>query len=132
MSKPKPTRHAPEEVDAYLVSLPDDFRATLQQLRGIIRRIAPDCTERVNYRIPIFRLKRDFVAMSAATKHVGFHTMSKAIPLAMKEELGEEGIWISGTTFHIKPGAELPEALLVRTLRARLAELEDVKKEDSK
>lgn len=131
MSKPKPTRHAPEEVDAYLASLPDNFRTTLQQLRRIIRRIAPGCTERVNYQIPIFRLKRDFVAMSAATKHVGFHTMSKAIPVAMKEELGEEGIWISGTTFHIKPAAELPEALLERVLRARLEELEGVKKEDS-
>ncbi len=124
MSKPKPSRHAPEEVDAYLAALPDDFRATLQQLREIVRQIAPDCTERVNYRIPIFRLKKDFVAMSAATKHVGFHTMSKAIPAAMKDELGEEGIWISGTTFHIKPGTKLPVALLEKALRARLRELE--------
>lgn len=124
MSKPKPPRHAPEEVDAYLASLPEDFRATPQQLRRIIKRIAPDCTERVNYQIPIFRLKRDFVAMSAAKKHVGFHTMSKAIPAAMKEELAEKGIWISGTTFHIKPGAELPEALLENALRERLVELD--------
>ena len=57
MSKPKPTRHAPHEVDEYLASLPHDFRTTLQQLRGIIQRIAPECTERVNYQIPIFRLK---------------------------------------------------------------------------
>ena len=124
MRRTKPTRHAPEEVDAYLASLPDDFRTTLQRLRAIIRRIATDCTERVNYQVPIFRLKRDFVAMSAATKHVGFHTMSKAIPLAMKEELRQAGIWISGTTFHIKPGAELPEGLMEKALRARLAELD--------
>lgn len=123
MSKPKPTRHAPGEVDEYLEAVPDDFRATLQQLREIITRVAPDCTQRVSYKIPIFRLKKDFVAMSAAKKHIGLHTMSKAIPAAMKDELKAEGIWISGTTFHIKPGMELPEALLEKALQARLTEL---------
>ena len=34
MRKPKPTRHAPEEVDAYLASLPEDFRTTLQRLQA--------------------------------------------------------------------------------------------------
>ena len=34
MRKTKPTRHAPEEVDAYLASLPEDLRITLQRLRA--------------------------------------------------------------------------------------------------
>ena len=123
MSKPKPTRHAPGEVDEYLEAQAPEFRVTLKELRAIVRRVAPECTERVNYKIPIFRLQKDCVAMSAATKHVGFHTMSKAIPLAMKDELKEAGIWISGTTFHIKPGVDLPEALIEKALRARLDEL---------
>lgn len=123
MSKPKPTRHAPAEVDEYLATQLPEFRATLAQLREMIRSVAPDCTERVSYKIPIFRLSKDFVAMSAATKHIGFHTMSKAIPAAMKDELKEAGIWSSGTTFHIKPGSDLPVALLEKALRARLAEL---------
>ncbi|MCY4021278.1 MAG: DUF1801 domain-containing protein [Chloroflexi bacterium] len=124
MSKPKPTRQAPQEVDAYLAAQEDGFREALEQLRQIIRRVAPACTERVNYQIPIFRLKRDFVAMSAAKRHTGFHTMSKAIPILMKEELKAAGIWTSGTTLHIKPGGELPVALLEKVLRARLDEAE--------
>lgn len=123
MSKPKPTRHAPSEVDEYLAAQEAEFRAMLEQLREIIRRAAPDCTERVSYKIPIFRLKKDFVAMSAAKKHVGLHTMSKAAPVAMKAELKEAGIWISGTTLHIKPGMDLPAALIEKVLRARLAEM---------
>ena len=118
MSKPKPTRHAPRAVDAYLAAQEDGFRETLERLRDIIRRVAPDCAERVNYKIPIFRLKKDFVAMSAATKHCGFHTMSKAIPALMKDELKEAGIWTSGTTLRIKSGGELPVELLERVLRA--------------
>ena len=124
MSKPKPDRQAPAEVDAYLAAQADGFRETLEALRVIIRRVAPECSERVSYKIPIFRLKKDFVAISAAKRHIGFHTMSKAIPVAMKDELKEAGIWISGTTFHIKPGAELPVALIEKALRTRLDELE--------
>ena len=41
----------------------------------------------------------------------------------MKDELNAQGIWISGTTFHIKPGRELPVALIEKALSARLAEL---------
>ena len=100
------------------------MRATLEQLRQIIRGVAPDCKERVSYKIPIFRLEKDFVAISAAKKHIGFHTMSKAIPIAMKDELKAAGIWISGTTFHIKPGKELPVELLEKALLARRDELD--------
>lgn len=124
MSKPKPSRQAPQEVDAYLAAQENGFRETLEQLREIIRRVAPACTERVNYRIPIFRLQSDFVAMSAAKRHIGFHTMSKDIPALMKDELKAAGIWTSGTTLHIKPGGDLPVTLLEKVLRARLAEAE--------
>ncbi len=124
MSKPKPTRHAPQEVDEYLAAQEDGFRETLQQLREIIRRVAPEARERVSYKIPIFRLKKDFCAMSAAKRHVGLHTMSKAVPLAMRDELKAAGIWISGTTLHIKPDDELPVALVEKALRGRLAEME--------
>lgn len=125
MSKPKPTRHAPAEVDAYLAAQAPEFRHTLEQLRGVIRRVAPDCTERVSYKIPMFRLQKDFVAISAAKKHIGFHTMSKAIPAAMKDELKAVGVWTSGATFHIKPGVDLPVELIENALIARLTELAD-------
>ncbi len=124
MSKPKPTRHAPREVDEYLARQAPEFRAILDQLRAIITSVAPNCTERVNYQIPIFRLKKDFVAMSAATRHCGFHTMSKKIPVAMKDELKAAGIWISGTTLHLKTDIDLPAPLIKKALRMRLAELE--------
>ncbi|MYB77099.1 MAG: DUF1801 domain-containing protein [Chloroflexi bacterium] len=124
MSKPKPDRDAPQEVDEYLAAQAPAFRAILEQLRALIKAVAPDCAERVSYKIPIFRLKQDFIAMSAAKKHCGLHTMSKAIPTAMKDELNAAGIRTSGTTLHIKTGSDLPVALSEQVLQARLAELE--------
>lgn len=37
MGKADASRHAPEEVEAYLAALPDDVRAALERVRGIIR-----------------------------------------------------------------------------------------------
>ena len=34
MRRTRPTRHAPVEVDAYLASLPEDFRTTLHRLQA--------------------------------------------------------------------------------------------------
>ena len=124
MSKPKPSRHAPQEIDEYLAAQAPEFRATLAQLRAIINAVAPDCTERVNYKIPIFRLKADFVAMSAAKRHCALHTISYAIPVALKDQLKAAGIRTSGATFHLKPGVDLPVPLLEKALCMRLAELE--------
>ncbi len=131
MSKPTPDRHAPQEVDAYLAAQEPAFRATLAQLRALIRAVAPHCTERVSYKIPIFRLQQDFVAISAAKQHCGLHTMSKAVPQAMRDELKAAGIRTSGATLHIKTGSDLPVTtgsdlpvtLIEKALRARLAEM---------
>lgn len=87
MSNAGPDRHAPQEIDEYLAAQADEFRAVLEQLRAVINAAAPDCTERVSYRIPIFRLKKDFIALSASKSHCGLHTMSKSIPVTMKDEL---------------------------------------------
>ena len=124
MSKPNPNRHAPHEIDQYLAEQAPEFRKTLEQLRAIIKAVAPDCTERVNYKMPIFRLKTEFVAMSAAKRHCALHTISYDIPAALKDQLKAAGIRTSGATLHLKPGADLPVPLLEKALRMRVAEVE--------
>ena len=123
MSRADPSRHAPQEVDEYLAAQAPESRATLKQLRAIINAAVPGCTERVSYKIPIFRLKMDVVALSAAKHHCSLHTMSKAIPVAMQNELKAAGIGISGTALHIRPGIAVPLSLVEEVLRRRLAEV---------
>jgi uncharacterized protein YdhG (YjbR/CyaY superfamily) len=120
MSKPDASRHAPEEIDAYLAALPDDVRSSLERVRGIIRETAPDCTERVSYRIPIFRLRKDLVGMSAQKDHCSLHTMSPSLVEAMAEELG--GVEVSGATIHFTPEKPLPKDLIQRIVRERVKE----------
>ena len=123
MSKPKPTRHAPQEVDEYLAAQPEDKRATLAQLRTLIREAAPDCRERVSYRIPMFRLNKDFVGISAAKNHCSLHSLSHAVLPPLADELKAAGVKVSGATLHFPPGADLPVALVRKVLLARRVEL---------
>jgi len=120
MAKPKASRHTPEEVDAYLAELSDDVRAVLEELRAAIRQTAPDCTERVSYGIPIFRLHRDLVGISAHRDHCSLHSMSPSLMKAMADELTDFSV--SGATIHFTPDAPLPKELVVRIVQERMRE----------
>ena len=122
MSRVKPSRHAPEEIDAYLEALPEDVRTALARVRCIIRESVPACTERVSYGIPIFRLGKDLVGMSAQQNHCSLHSMSPALIKSMTGELS--GFSISGATIHFTPDNPLPESLLVQIVRARVKAVE--------
>lgn len=120
MGKSAASRHAPEEIDAYLAVLPDDVRISLERVRTIIRATAPDCTERISYKIPIFRLGKDLVGISAQKNHCALHTMSPALTTAMADDL--EGVKVSGATIHFTPDDPLSQALIEKIVMARIVE----------
>ena len=121
MSKPTASRHAPEEIDAYLAALPDDVRSSLERVRSIVREAAPDCTERVSYRIPIFRLGKDLVGMAAHKNHCSLHSMSPSLMTTMSEQL--KGVRVSGATIHFTPEDPLPRGLIKSIVRERIREV---------
>lgn len=121
MGKADASRHAPEEVDAYLMGLPDNYRSSLLRVRRIVRDVAPESTERVSYKIPIFRLGRDLVGISARKTHCALHTMSPPLMEAMAEEL--KGVEVSGATIHFTPDSPLPRDLIERIVRERMKEI---------
>jgi len=121
MSKTGAARHAPEEVDAYLAALPDDDRAGLERVRAIVKETAPGCTERVSYGIPIFRLGKDLVGMSARKSHCALHTMSPGLMNRMVDELG--GVEVSGATIHFTRENPLSRELVEKVVRERMGEI---------
>jgi uncharacterized protein YdhG (YjbR/CyaY superfamily) len=121
MSKAKTSRHAPEEIDAYLAEQPDDIHDSLERVRGIIRETAPICAERVSYRIPIFRLQKDLVGLSVARHHCSLHTMSPSLVKAMTDDL--KGIIVSGATIHFTPENPLIRELIGKIVQERMKEI---------
>jgi uncharacterized protein YdhG (YjbR/CyaY superfamily) len=114
----------PEEVDAYLAEMPADIRAALQRLREVIRAAAPEATERVSYKVAVFRHQGSLVGFGAppSHNHCSLFVMSPPLVSRMKDELA--GYEVSGATIHFQPDKPLPRALVTKLVKARIEENE--------
>lgn len=109
--------------DTYLAALPPDQRAVLQHLRQTIRAEVPDAEEVISYAMPGFRLPGGKVfAGFAALKNCGYYPHSGNILRQFTLELKP---WKSTPgAIQFTPENPLPDDLIRRLVRARLAELD--------
>ena len=107
--------------DGYLDALPDDQRVALEKLRKAIKAAAPGAEEYVNYGIPAFRLNgKMLVAIGAGAKHCAFYPGSSTTVAAHAKEL--ERYETSKGTIRFQPDKPLPDALVRKLVKARIAE----------
>jgi uncharacterized protein YdhG (YjbR/CyaY superfamily) len=125
--KRTPSRPKPASIDEYLASLPPAERATLQKLRKAIQAAAPRAEEGFSYGLPAFRLNgRPLVCFGAATNHCSFFPMSPAVLRAHATDL--QTYETSKGTVRFPAGKPLPNALVRKIVKARIAELGGSKK----
>ena len=109
------------EVDAFLSTLSEDASRALQHLRATIAAAAPESVEGIGYGVPAFKYRgRPLVSFGAATRHCAFYVQSPAVMDAHKDELA--GYDTSKGTIRFTPGKPLPDELVTRLVRARMAE----------
>jgi uncharacterized protein YdhG (YjbR/CyaY superfamily) len=107
--------------------VPKDMRVALQKLRNIIKAAAPETTEVISYRIPIFTYEgHPLVGFSATENHCSFYVMSSSmIPKLARARDGEfKGYDVSGATIHFTPDKPLPAALVMKLVKERIVENE--------
>jgi uncharacterized protein YdhG (YjbR/CyaY superfamily) len=110
----------PETTRSFLAALPMDQRQALEHLREVIIAAAPDAEEYVGYGIPAFRQDGALVSFGAARTHCALYVQSPAVMEAHAAELA--GLDTSKGTVRFTPDAPLPAGLVMRLVRARLAE----------
>ena len=111
-------------VDAYLDDIPEPFHGMLQHLRAIIREEAPDATEVIAYGIPTFKLSGNLVHYAAFKNHMSFFPGSTAHNEALKDELA--GYKLAKGTIQFTPDKQLPDDLIRKIVRLRIAENRDL------
>jgi uncharacterized protein YdhG (YjbR/CyaY superfamily) len=112
---------ASAEIDALLASLPEDARLALDALRRMIRSASPEAVEAFSYGAPAFKYRsRPLVSYNAAKHHCSLYVMSPAVIDAYRDELGAYGT--SKGTIRFTPDARLPDDLVTRIVKARMAE----------
>lgn len=110
-------------IDDFLAAVPEEQRAALEDLREKIRAAAPDATESINYGVPAFKLNgRPLVSLGAAKNHCAFYVQSPAVMEAHAKDL--IGYETTKGSVHFSPDKPIPAALVVKLVKARIAETE--------
>jgi uncharacterized protein YdhG (YjbR/CyaY superfamily) len=114
------TRH---EVDAYLASVDEPKRGTLEAVRRSILEIVPDAEEGLAYGAPAFRLHGKTVAGFAAyTDHLSYLPHSGSVLAAVGDAVA--GYPCSKGALRFAVDTPLPPSLVAALVRARLDELD--------
>jgi uncharacterized protein YdhG (YjbR/CyaY superfamily) len=81
------TTRTSTSIDDYIAGFPPETQKALEEVRALIRSLAPDATETISYSIPTFDLNgRHLVHFAGFARHVGFYPIPSGIE-AFKDEL---------------------------------------------
>jgi uncharacterized protein YdhG (YjbR/CyaY superfamily) len=114
-----PDRPTARSVDEYIAAFPPETRAVLEELRALIRSVAPEATETISYAIPTFDLNGHLVHFAGYEKHVGFYPTGRGVE-AFKDELKAYKGGKGSVQFPL--GQPLPTDLIRRIVEFRVAE----------
>ncbi len=106
-------------VDRYISGFPQHIQEKLQEMRSIIRSVAPVATEKISYGIPTFYLQGNLVHFAGYAKHIGFYPGAAAISTFTEELKGYKSAKGS-VQFPIEQ--PLPAELIRQIVRLRVEE----------
>jgi uncharacterized protein YdhG (YjbR/CyaY superfamily) len=109
------------EVDAYLSTLEEPKRSTLEQLRQEILDVVPDAEECISYGLPAFRVEGKVIAGFAAFKnHLSYLPHSGSVFPQLKEELAPYAKSTGALRFPVD--SSLPRELVAKLIAVRMAQ----------
>jgi uncharacterized protein YdhG (YjbR/CyaY superfamily) len=109
-------------VDEYLASISEPGRSTLQTMRRYIKAAAPHAEETLSYGIPCYKHEGVLVNRGGAKKHVALYGIGSNLMHQYADELKP---YLSGdSTVRMPLDAPMPEALVTKLVKARIAENE--------
>lgn len=72
-------------VEAYIAAAAPKARMVLKKVRAVVKRVVPEATETISYRIPALRLGRVFFYYAAFKKHIGIFPPVRSDKKLVKE-----------------------------------------------
>lgn len=107
------------DTENYINSFPDEIQTILNQMRGIIKRAAPQAKEAISYGMPAFETNALLVWFAGNTNHIGFYPRASAI-IAFKEPLSKYKTSKGAVQFlYAEP---LPVGLITEMVKFRVKE----------
>ena len=108
-------------VDEYLANTPEPAQSTLKHIRAVIKSVVPkETTEVISYGIPMFKFNGMLVGYAAFKKHCSLFPTGSGVLDRFAKEL--KGYRTSKGTIQFPPDKPLPDALIKKIVKARIAE----------
>jgi uncharacterized protein YdhG (YjbR/CyaY superfamily) len=121
--KPAAKTGPTKTVDDYLAAAPADKRAALMKLRKTIKAAAPKATEGISYGVVGFKHNgKRLVYFGYAKSHCALYGSTRRFVDAHTAEL--KAYDLSKGTIRFTPEQPLPDRLVTKMIRARIAEIE--------
>lgn len=117
-------------ITAYISQFPEEVQSKLNELRSLIREIAPLATEKISYQMPTYYLEGNLVHFAGYKNHIGFYPAPSGIS-AYEEEIKKYKYAKGSVQFPVN--APLPLDLISRIVKFRVDEnLENARKKIKK
>jgi len=108
-------------IDDYLIGLPENRRAALEDLRAKIRAVVPEAEECISYRMPAFRVNGIVIAGFRATaKGCSYYPFSGSTLRSLARDVGRYDQ--TKGSLHFSSDNPLPIALVRKLIKVRIAE----------
>lgn len=113
----------PSSIDEYIANFPEDVQKILQEIRAVIRDVAPGAVETISYDMPTFNLNGTYLIYFAGwKKHVALYPVTGNVAKALSDELsGYKG---TKGSVHFPLNKPMPLDLIREITRLRIAENE--------
>lgn len=70
---------SPTLIDAYIEEQPEEVQPRLHEIRNALRSALPDAEERISWRMPTYKAKKNIIHFAAFKNHIGIYPGDKAI-----------------------------------------------------
>lgn len=108
---------APNSVEEYIASFPENTQAKLKELRAIVGKYAPDAKEGISYGMPAYRGKRVLFYFGGFKTHISLFPTAKGI-IQFEKELSTYKT--SKGTVQFPIDEDLPEELISKIILSRI------------
>lgn len=109
----------PSTVDEYIAQFSPQTQRTLQQVRALIKKTAPDAEEVISYAMPGYKWNGMLVWFAGYGHHLGFYPMPSALT-AFKSELSKYKSSKGAVQFPLDQ--KIPVALITKIIKYRMEE----------
>jgi uncharacterized protein YdhG (YjbR/CyaY superfamily) len=110
-----------ENIDDYINAFQGKTKEVLEKIREVVREVAPEATESINYGIPTFKLAGNLVHFAAYKNHIGFYPA----PSGMEEFKKEVATFKTGKgTMQFPLDKPIPYKLISAMVQFRVEENE--------